>query len=269
MSDQPLLAAGRTGDGALFAEIVRLDEAGSPSVLATVIGSQGSSPRKAGAKMLIRADGSTVGSVGGGTVELEVIAAAQSVLREGAPRTQSFTLNEQNGHVCGGVMQIYLEPNTIAPRLVIVGAGHIGGALAALAAFTGFHVTVIDERSDYACAQRLPAADAIVCAPAGEALAELARVNVGPATAIVIATPGYVQDFAAVRAALKTRAAHIGVIGSRRKRAALAATLAREGYADEAMARVHLPIGLAIGAQTPREIAVSIVAQLIAWNQGA
>ena len=267
MSDQTLLAAERVGDSALFAEIVRLNAAGSPSVLATVIGSQGSSPRKAGAKMLIRADGSIIGSIGGGSVELEVIAAVQTVLRENAPRTLSFTFNEQNGHVCGGAMQIYLEPNALAPRLLIVGAGHIGGALAALAGYTGFHVTVIDERSDYACAQRLPAADAIVCAPPGEALAELASV-IRPATAIVIATPGYVQDFAAVRAALKTRAAHIGVIGSQRKRAALAATLAREGYGDEAMARVHLPVGLSIGAQTPREIALSIVAQLIAWKQG-
>ena len=267
MSEHPLLAAGRVGDSALFAEIVRLNTAGSPSVLATVIGSQGSSPRKTGAKMLIRVDGSTLGSIGGGSVELEVIAAAQTVLRENAPRTLSVTLNEQNGHVCGGAMQIYLEPNALDPRLVIVGAGHIGVALAALAAFTGFHVTVIDERNDYACAQRLPAADAIVCAPVGEALAELASVRIGPATAIVIATPAYAQDFAAVRAALKTPAAHIGVIGSRRKRAALAATLAREGYGDEAMARIHLPVGLAIGAQTPREIALSIVAQLIAWNQ--
>lgn len=264
MNEQPLLAAGRASDSALFAEIVRLNEVGSPSVLATVIDSQGSSPRKAGAKMLIRVDGSTLGSIGGGSVELEVIAAAQTVLRENAPRTLSVTLNERGGHICGGAMQIYLEPNALDPRLVIVGAGHIGSALAALAAFTGFHVTVIDERSDYACGQRLPAADAIVCAPPGEALA---GVHIGPATAIVIATPGYVQDFVAVRAALKTRAAHIGVIGSRRKRAALAATLAREGYGDEAMARVHLPVGLSIGAQTPREIALSIVAQLIAWKQ--
>lgn len=266
MSDHPLLAPGRADDSALFAEIVRLNEAGRPSVLATVIGTRGSSPRKAGAKMLIRADGSIMGSIGGGGVEQQVIAAAQIALREGTARTANFTLSERSGHLCGGAMQIYLEPNALAPRLVIVGAGHIGSALAAIAGFAGFHVTVIDERSDYACAPRLPAADTIVCAPVGEALA---GADIGPATAIVIATPGFEQDFAAVRAALKTRAARIGVIGSQRKRAALTATLAREGYAEVAMARVHIPVGLSIGAQTPREIAVSIVAQLIAWNQNA
>ena len=248
-------------DCTLYAEILRLRQVGVASLLATVVDSQGSSPRKAGAKMLVRGDGSTLGTIGGGGVEHAVIAAAPDVLREGQARLSTFALSAANGHACGGTMRIYLEPSVPAPRLIIVGAGHIGSALTTIAGFCGFHVTVVDERADYANSVRLPDADAIFAAPADSVLPTLAA---DARTAIVIATTDYPQDFAAVRCALATAAGFIGLVGSRRKQALLSSTLADAGYTPADIARVHSPVGLAIGAQTPQEIALSIGAQLVA-----
>jgi xanthine dehydrogenase accessory factor len=257
----------------VFEEVVRLQHAGEPCVLATVIASSGSAPRKCGARMVIRQDGTITGTVGGGKPELETIAAGLEVLREMVPRTVSFTLVEEFGHVCGGSLQIYLEPLGSAPRLVICGAGHVGTATAAVAAQAGFRVTVVDDRPAQLAPGRLPAACQTVCGGYGESLAKL---PVTPDTAVVITTPGFQSDFAATRAALATPAGYIGIIGSRRKRETLLATLAAEGYDEATIARLTIPVGLPIGGDTPGEIAVSIVAQLIerrhrhvAKNRGA
>lgn len=162
-------------------------------------------------------------------------------------------------------MRIYLEPTMVEPRLVIIGAGHVGTALTTLARFAGYHVTVMDERRTYANPKRLPEANQIFAAPPEKVFR---RIDVNAATAIVIATPDFEQDFATVRAALKTAAGYIGLIGSARKRDVLAETLAREGYAADQIARVTIPTGLAINAETPQEIAVSIIAQLIQRRRG-
>ncbi len=252
-------------DNALYEEIIRLSRIGSASALATVIESAGSSPRKTGARMLVRGDGSIMGSVGGGRAEQEVIAAALIMIRDDKPQIMEFELVEQYGYVCGGSMRVYLEPNSIEHRLVIIGAGHVGTSLTALARFAGFHVTVIDERKEYACTERLPEANEIIAVPSSEALS---RIDVNHATQIVIATPGFEQDFDAVRAALKTPAAYIGLIGSNRKKKVLADTLAREGFGGDEIARVTIPAGLAIKAETPQEIAISIIAQLISQRRG-
>jgi len=252
----------------IYEEIVRLARAGVPSALATVVESAGSSPRKAGAKMLVRGDGTTLGTVGGGRVEQEVIAASREVMASGAPRTVPINLIEENGHVCGGKLLVYIEPNVIRPRLLIIGAGHVGRALSTCAKFAGFQVAVADEREEYASRAQVPDADATF---AGAAADFLAHQTADERTAVVIATTGFESDFAAVRAALATPVRFIGVIGSRRKRDVLVETLTAEGYAADDIARVTIPVGLAIGAETPAEIAVSIVAQLIATgrNHGA
>ncbi len=249
-------------------EIVRLARAGIPSALATVVESAGSSPRKAGAKMLVRQDGSILGTVGGGKVELEVIAVSREVLSSGAPRTVPISLTEENGHVCGGKLLVYIEPNAIRPRLLIIGAGHVGAALATTARTAGYQVLVADERPEYASRDQLPNADETF---AGGAAEFLRGQEVTGRDAIVITTTGFETDFTAVRAALATSARYIGMIGSRRKREVLMRTLADEGFAPEELARIVIPVGLAIGAETPAEIAVSIVAQLIAArrNHGA
>lgn len=247
-------------DTPLYEELLQRLRAGEPTVLATVVESAGSSPRKAGAKMLIRQDGSSTGTIGGGSVELETIAAAHEVLREGTPRTMTFQLNEEHGHVCGGRIVVYLEPTAARPRLIIIGAGHVGRALTTVAAYAGFKVCVADQRREYADPDRLPEADEVAVTDAGEALA---RFGVDQGTYVVIATAGHETDFAAVRATLATPARYIGVIGSNRKREALFRTLREAGYSDADLERITIPVGIPLGGDTPAEIAVSITAQLI------
>lgn len=249
----------------LYEEIVRLTRQGEPFALATVIAHSGSSPRKSGAKMLVRGDGSCLGTVGGGRVEQETIDAARLALANNAACTLEFVLTEEHGYACGGSMSVFVEPQGRRPLLVMFGAGHVGRAVTALAHGCGFRVVVVDERSDCAVAALLPGAERIVCAPMAAAFEQL---SLDAESFAVIATPGHLQDFAAVRGCLATRAGFIGLLGSRRKREALLKTLEEEGYDAAQRARVCTPVGLEIGAQTPEEIAVSIVGQLIALRSG-
>lgn len=244
----------------IYEEIVRLKRSGAPFVLATVTQNSGSSPRKAGAKMLLRSDGTMIGSVGGGRVESETIRAARGALEDGAPRTLSFVLDEEHGFACGGAMTVYLEPHGAPPRLVMFGAGHVGKATAALAKVCGFQVTVVDERPECATPDEVPGADELVCAPVRDAFS---RVRIDAETFIVVATPGHLSDFDAVRGALATPARFIGLLGSRRKKETLLKSLEEEGHSEEQRARVVTPVGMEIAAETPEEIAVSIVGQLI------
>jgi xanthine dehydrogenase accessory factor len=244
----------------IFAEALRLGKAGEPFSLAVVTESSGSSPRKAGARMLVRGDGTVMGSVGGGTVELETVKAAQTALAEGAPRTLSFVLTEEHGFACGGSMTVFVEPHGSLPRLIMFGAGHVGRAVAALAWGCGFRVTVVDERPECASREQLPGADEVLCCGVRESFA---RLRVDADTRIVIATPGHQHDFDAVRGALATEAGFVGLLGSRRKRQTLLELLEKEGVDEAGRSRVVTPVGLDIGAQTPEELAVSIVGQLI------
>lgn len=249
----------------LYEEIVRLTRQGEPFVLATVIAHAGSSPRKSGAKMLVRNDGSSLGTVGGGRVEQETIESARVALVENAARTLEFVLTEEHGYACGGSMSVFVEPQGQRPLLVMFGAGHVGRAVTALAHGCGFRVAVVDERPDCAVAALLPGADRIICAPVAAAFEQL---PLSPGSFAVIATPGHLQDFAAVRGCLASEAGFIGLLGSRRKRETLLKTLEEEGYNAVQRARVLTPVGLEIGAQTPEEIAVSVVGQLIALRRG-
>ena len=244
----------------IFEEIIRLTQHGEPFALATVTAHSGSSPRKAGAKMLVRGDGTTLGTVGGGRVELETVQAALATLEAGEPATLPFLLTEEHGFACGGAMTVYVEPHGSAPRLVMFGAGHVGRAVAALAKRCGFRVAMVDERPECTGREELPFADKIICCAVTEAFARLSLDN---GSYVVIATPGHVHDFAAVRGALATRAGFIGLLGSRRKRQALMSTLTKEGFTQEQLDRVVTPVGLEIGAETPEEIAVSIMGQLV------
>jgi xanthine dehydrogenase accessory factor len=249
----------------LYEEIVRLTRQGEPFALATVIAHSGSSPRKSGTKMLVRDDGSCLGTIGGGRVEQETIEAARLALANNAVSTLEFVLTEEHGYACGGSMSVFVEPQGRRPLLVMFGAGHVGRAVTALAHGCGFRVVAVDERPDCAVAALLPGADHIVCAPMAAAFEQ---VQLDPESFAVIATPGHLQDFAAVRGCLATGAGFIGLLGSRRKRETLLQTLEEEGYDAVQRARVLTPVGLEIGAQTPEEIAVSIVGQLIALRKG-
>jgi xanthine dehydrogenase accessory factor len=244
----------------LYEEMVRLTRRGEPYALATVVANGGSSPRKAGAKMLVRSNGSSIGSVGGGRVEKETIEASLKTLSSGEPQTLEFTLNEENGFACGGCMSIFVEPQGRRPLLVMFGAGHVGRAVTRLAHDCGFRVVVADERPECTTDELLPGADKIHCCPVSSAFDHL---KLDRESIVIIATPGHLHDFAAVRGCLATAAGFIGLLGSRRKREALLQTLTEEGFAAAQRERVVSPVGLDIGAQTPEEIAVSIVAQLI------
>lgn len=244
----------------LYEEVVRLTRYGKAYALATVVANGGSSPRKSGAKMLIRTDGSSFGSVGGGRVEKETIDAAQQALASGEPRLLEFILTEEHGFACGGSMTVFVEPCGQLPLLVLFGAGHVGRAITQLASGCGFRVVVVDERPDCSVQELLPGADKIFCCAVSEAFEQL---HFDQETTVIIATPGHLSDFAAVRGCLATEAGFIGLLGSRRKREALMQTLTQEGFDADQRNRIITPVGLDIGAQTPEEIAVSIVAQLI------
>jgi xanthine dehydrogenase accessory factor len=244
----------------LYEEIVRLSRKGEPYVLATVVANDGSSPRKAGAKMVVRSDGSSLGTVGGGKVESATIDAARQALVSGVPQTLDFVLTEENGFACGGSMSVFLEPQGSRPLLVLFGAGHVGKAITALANGCGFRVVVIDDRPECAGEELLPGADEIHCCQISEAFG---RLSLDRESFVIIATPAHLSDFEAVRACLATEAGFIGLLGSRRKREVLMNALVDEGYDARQRERIITPVGLEIGARTPEEIAVSIVAQLI------
>ncbi len=243
----------------IYDALVGCQAEGRPAALAIIVAAWGSTPQKTGAKMLVKADGTTVGTVGGGAVEAEVIRTALEIIKSGKPRLLDLELSEASGYLCGGRLQVYLEPVVSPPPLVIVGAGHVGLALAALAAFVGYRVTLIDDRE-------MPLLPGVTQADL-KIIDDYARpfegLDIGNDTSMVIATQGHHHDLEALAAALRTPASYVGLLGSAKKKAAIAKALSDMGFSNDALIRVHTPVGLALGALTPEEIAVSIVAQLI------
>lgn len=245
----------------LYEEIIRLKREGRSTALATIVQCIGSSPQKEGAKMLVRDDGSIIGNLGGGCIEAEVIQASRMAMKDGVPQTIPFELTEKHGGlVCGGKILVYIEPIVPEPHLVILGAGHVGRALSQAACFSGFRVTVIDDRGEYANKDNIPDAQDIVVADFER---PFGKVSVERDSYIVIATRGHTHDLDALKAALNTEAGYIGLLGSRRKKAVLFRTLKGEGFSEEEISRVTVPVGIPISSVTPEEIAISILAQII------
>jgi xanthine dehydrogenase accessory factor len=247
----------------IYEALIACQTDGTPAALAIIVAATGSTPQKTGAKMLVKADGGSVGTVGGGAVEVQVIQAAFDVIRAGTPRLLNLELTEASGYLCGGRLQVYLEPVVAPPPLIIVGAGHVGLALAALAAFVGFRVTLADDR-DMPLPSGLPQTGLIKIEDYGR---PFDRLTVAEQTFMVIATRGHHHDLEALVAALRTPASYIGLLGSAKKRAAMAQALSDMGFSRDSLARVHTPVGLSLGALSPEEIAVSIVAQLISYRR--
>jgi len=249
----------------LYAEIVRLREAGDPCALCTIVKTQGSTPGKTTMKMLVRRDGSFVGTVGGGCLEAEVLEAALASMRDEVPRTLTFSLNERDypdsGLLCGGQVEIFVEP-ICEPRLVLFGGGHVSAAIAKLARSVGFYVTVGDDREAFANPERHPEAHETRCAP----FDELARA-IAPAEDhyLIAVSRGHDQDgdvlLALYRSGCKPR--YLGMIGSRAKRVQVFERLEAKGVSRSFLEGVQTPMGLPIGARTHEEIAVSVVAQMI------
>ncbi|BCR06765.1 dehydrogenase [Desulfuromonas versatilis] len=248
----------------IFEEIIRLKKARQAAALALVVQSEGSAPRRAGAKMLVTAEGAVLGTVGGGRIEAETLAAAREVLQSGSPRTLPFSLTEEQGMVCGGRVLVYIEPLRLPPHLVTVGAGHVGQSLSRAARQAGFQATLVDPYPQGSAYRNLGFDSADLVCPAGEVFQ---RVPVDGETYILVATRNHQDDFAVVRDALGTPARYIGLLGSRKKKAALRSFLEEQGLPAEAFGRIVTPVGLEIGAETPEEIAVSVVAQLVQWRR--
>lgn len=233
------------------------------AAVATVVKTMGSSPRSVGSKMVVYADGNIVGSVGGGEMERRVISEARAALRDGKPRYLDFTLSQpERGDplVCGGEMDIFIEPLLLAPTLLIVGAGHIGAACAELGKFLGFRIVVIDDRPEFLTRDKFPTADEM---RAGILVDELRKFEFTPQTFVVLVTRAHTLDADVLRAVIDQPAAYIGMLGSRRRVITVFDMLKQHGVSEDTLNRVHAPIGIEINAETPQEIAVSIMAQII------
>jgi xanthine dehydrogenase accessory factor len=234
-----------------------------PAAVATVVKTVGSSPRDVGSKMLVYPDGSIVGSVGGGEMEARVIEAAKASIRDGKPRYLDMMLSDEargDPLICGGELEIFVEPLVTTPTLLIVGAGHIGTACAELGKFLGFRVVVVDDRAELLTRQKLPMADEL---HAGDMAAELRKLEITPQTHVVLVTRAHTTDAPALREIIDKPAAYIGMLGSKRRVLTVFEMLKQEGIPEEAFQRVHAPIGIPIGAETPQEIAISILAEII------
>jgi xanthine dehydrogenase accessory factor len=239
-----------------------------PAAIATVVKTVGSSPREIGSKMLVYPDGSIVGSVGGGEMEARVIEAAKESIRGGKPSYLDMTLSDETRGdplICGGEVEIFVEPLLAAPTLLIVGAGHIGAACAELGKFLGFRVVMVDDRSELMTRDKLPAADEL---HAGDMGAELRKLEITPQTYIVLVTRAHTTDAPVLREIIHKPAAYIGMLGSKRRVLTVFEMLKQEGIAEEAFQSVHAPIGISIGAETPQEIAVSIMGEIIRERRG-
>ncbi len=246
-----------------YRALVESIEQNEPAAVATIVKTVGSSPRSAGAKMLVRADGSIVGSVGGGEMEARVIQAGLEAIRDGRTRYLDMTLsNEERGDplICGGEMEIFVEPLLQAPTLVIAGAGHIGAACAELGKFLGFRVVLVDDRADLLGDGKIAAADE---RRVGDMAQELRALDITPRTYVVLVTRSHLEDAAVLGAVIDRPAAYIGMLGSKRRVLTVFDLLRQKGIAEEVLARVHAPIGLPIGAETPQEIAISILAEIV------
>jgi xanthine dehydrogenase accessory factor len=249
----------------IYEEIVKLRREGRRGTVATIVNARGSIPSFKTAKMLVRDDGSICGTIGGGCVEAEVWQAAREVMEQEKPRTLTFNLNQDpkydTGLVCGGTLDIFLEPVLPAALLYIFGAGHVAHSLYRTAKDAGFDVTVIDDRETYANRERFPEAQEVIAEDFERAMA---RLDISESAYIVIVTRGHRDDMRVLRWAVGTKARYVGMIGSKRKTIAIFRELRGEGLPAKLFERVHAPIGLDIGAVTPEEIAISITAELIA-----
>jgi len=253
----------------LFEEIVKLRRAGKRCALATIVHTNGSIPSYESSRMLVREDGSIVGTIGGGCVEADVWAAAKDVMRKEAPRKMIFNLNHEasydNGLICGGTLEVFVEPILPQPALYIFGGGHVSMALAQTAHTAGFTIGVVDDRETFANQERFPMATEIFTSYE-EAFEKL---QPGESSYLVIVTRGHRDDMRVLHWAAKTNARYVGMIGSKRKVLSVYEALEQEGISPERLARVHAPVGLEIGALTPEEIAISITAELIAVRRNA
>jgi xanthine dehydrogenase accessory factor len=253
----------------VFTALAEALDRGEEVALVTITSSTGSTPQRVGAKMLVYADGRTVGTIGGGCYENDAFWKAREAINARKPLNVKYELNddiaEESGLVCGGQMEVFIEPVEAAPDVYIFGAGHVGYSLARMAHDTGFRVHVIDDREKFANAERFEAGTDVIV----DDIPTWLQAHQLPSTSYaVVVTRGHKHDLDALRALAPSNLRYIGLIGSRAKVKRIYDALRDEGISPDMLSRVHAPIGLDIGAITPQEIAISILAELIAVKHG-
>lgn len=254
----------------IYEQIVQLRREGRRGAVATIVNVRGSIPSFQTAKMLVRDDGSILGTIGGGCVEADVWQAAREVMESEKPRTLKFDLNQDpkydTGLVCGGTLEIFVEPILPPATLYLFGAGHVALNVCRTATLAGFDVIVTDDRSSYASKERFPEAHEVHALDFEEAMKKL---DPNESSYIVIVTRGHRDDMRVLRWAVQTRARYVGMIGSTRKVIQIFKALQAEGLAANLFDRVFAPVGIDIGAVTPEEIGIAITAELIAIRRRA
>ncbi len=249
----------------IYEEVARLRRLGQKCALATIVQVNGSIPSYESAKLLVREDGSMLGTIGGGCVEAEVWNAAREVIETERPRNMNFTLGQDaaydNGLICGGQLSVFVEPIVPQPQAFIFGAGHISKSLSKVASLAGFSTIIVDNREAFAHRDRFPEADEIYAEEYEEIFPKL---NIRDTSYLIIVTRGHRDDMRVLRWAITTPARYIAMIGSKRKVIGVVKELEKEGIAQSAFDRLFAPMGFDIGAITPEEIAVSVVAEMIA-----
>ncbi len=252
----------------IYQAVAELETTHQPAALCTVVKTSGSTPRHSTSKMLVFPDGHILGTVGGGELENRVVKEALASLQDGKPRNLAYTMADPargDPGLCGGQVEVFVEPILPSPMLVVVGGGHVGKAVAHLAKWLGFRVAVSDDRAEFCTPAANPDADEFYPVPLAELPLHLA---ITPQTTLVLTTRGSNVDVAGLPALLDTQAGYIGVIGSRKRWNATLKGLDQQGISDDKLARIHSPIGLGIGAETPEEIAVSILAEILMLRGG-
>ncbi len=254
----------------VFEEAVRLRNAGRKCALATIVQVNGSIPSYESAKLLVRDDGSMIGTIGGGCVEAEVWNAAREVIETEKPKHLSFNLGQdaayENGLICGGQLDVFVEPVVPRPQAFIFGAGHISKSLSTIATLAGFATVIVDNREAFANRERFPEAAEI---RAGEYEDVFPGLVIRDSSYLIIVTRGHRDDMRVLRLAVETPARYVAMIGSKRKVIGVIRELEKEGLPRSAFERIHAPMGLDIGAVSPEEIAISVVAEMIAVRRGA
>ena len=253
----------------VFAAVTDALERGEPAALVTIVSTTGSTPQRVGAKMLVFGDGRIVGTIGGGCYENDAFWKARDAITNRKPQLVHYELDDdfaqESGLICGGQMDVYIEPIEPSPELFVIGAGHVGFHLARLAHEVGFRVHVVDDREKFANRERFPHAVEVVVE---DVPSWIARASLPPHAYAVIVTRGHTNDLEALRALAPRELRYLGLIGSRAKVARIYEQLVEDKMSADALKHVHAPIGLDIGAVTPQEIAVSILAELIAVKHG-
>lgn len=245
----------------IYEQILHIIENGEKAVLVTVTEVKGSSPRHSGSKMIVYQDGSIHGTIGGGKIEAQAIKEALAVRQNGSIRKKIYNLTEKDGMLCGGQAEVMFEPIGNEEKLLIFGAGHIGQALAPMAKMIGLQVTILDNREEFATKERFPSIGQIL---SGEYSDIASQVSFNENTYIVIVTHGHVHDEEVLEYCIRQPFKYIGMIGSRNKSRTVLKHLQDKGIEQELLNQVYTPIGLNIGAETPAEIAISILSELIA-----